>query len=84
MVGRLDSLTVRVDRLEQEMGALRYEFSSFRDWATREFAEIRGELRALRQVGEAQSAEIQQLSARVDRLEHRWNGPGSAQTGSTT
>ena len=81
---RLDDLTARVDRLERELQSLRSEFSTFRDWVTREFAEVHSELRELRQVGAAQSAEIQQLSVRVDRLEHRWNGSGGAQTGSTT
>jgi chromosome segregation ATPase len=83
VIDRLDGLSARVDRLERELQSLRSEFSTFRDWVTREFAEVHSELRELRQVGAAQSAEIQQLSARVDRLEHRWNGLGGAQTGST-
>ena len=81
---RFDALTARVDRLEQELQSLRSEFGTLRDWVTREFAEVHSELRELRQVGAAQSAEIRQLSARVDRLEHRWNGLGGAQTGSAT
>jgi cell division protein FtsB len=80
---RLDGLTARVDRLETEVRSLRGEFSAFRDWATREFAEVHGELRELRRLSVAQSAELEQLSARVDRLEHRWNGMGGAQTEST-
>jgi outer membrane murein-binding lipoprotein Lpp len=84
VISRFDELTARVDRLELELQSLRSEFSTFRDWVTREFTEVHSELRELRQVGAAQSAEIRQLSARVDRLEHRWNGMGGAQTGSTT
>jgi outer membrane murein-binding lipoprotein Lpp len=84
VVGRLDELTARVDRLEHEVQSLRSAFHTFRGWVTREFAEVRGELRELRRVGAAQSAEIQQLSARVDRLERRWNGAGGTQSGSTS
>jgi ubiquinone biosynthesis protein UbiJ len=63
--GRLDALTARVVGLEQEVMLLR-------DYATREIGEIRLELRELR----ARSAqtdplrlEIDELTARVDRLE---------------
>ena len=83
VVDRLTALTARVDRLEGEVQSLRSEFSTFRDWCAREFAEVHRELRDLRLVGAAQSAEIQQLSARVDRLEHLWNSSGGARTEST-
>jgi chromosome segregation ATPase len=69
--GRIDALTARVDRLEHEIRSLRGEFSSFRDWVTREFADVRSELRELRRV--TSQSEIEQLSARVERLEQRWD-----------
>src|SRR5688572_33473507 len=69
--GRIDALTARVDRLEHEVRSLRGEFSSFRDWVTREFADVRSEIRELRRV--TSQSEIEQLSARVERLEQRWD-----------
>jgi uncharacterized coiled-coil DUF342 family protein len=82
---RLDALTVRVERLENEvkllradLNTLRADFNSFRDWTTREFADVRSELRDLKETATTQTGEIQQLSVRVDRLEQHWNGTGAA------
>ena len=69
--GRLDALTARVETLEHEVRSLRGELSSFRDWATREFADVRREIRELRRV--TSQSEIEQLSARVERLEQSWD-----------
>jgi predicted RNase H-like nuclease (RuvC/YqgF family) len=67
---RVEALTERVSRLEQEVAQLR-------DFVTREIAEIRLELRALRarsdQTDELRR-DIAQLTMRVDRLERRQQG----------
>ena len=47
--------------LRHEFDALRQEFYRFRDWVTAQFAEIR--------------LALQQLTARVDRLDDRRNNP---------
>jgi chromosome segregation ATPase len=47
--------------LRQEFDALRQEFYRFRDWVTAQFAEVR--------------LALQQLTARVDRLDDRRNNP---------
>jgi polyhydroxyalkanoate synthesis regulator phasin len=65
---RIDALTERVDRLEKELRA-------FRDWATREVADLRRAVRTLDDnMHEARAEtrrELDRVNGRVDRLEHR-------------
>jgi archaellum component FlaC len=64
---RVDALTERVARLEHEVGL-------FRDYVTREIAEIRLELRELlSQSGQTDELrrEVAELAVRVERLERR-------------
>lgn len=65
---RLDALSERVDRIETEV-------RSFRDWATREFADLRREIRTLERSTPTYHTEMRrdldQLRGRVDRLEQR-------------
>jgi SMC interacting uncharacterized protein involved in chromosome segregation len=67
------ALTARVDALELRLAAVESEVRSLRDWATREFAEIRGELRLLRREAADRDLvirrDIDALDARVTRLE---------------
>lgn len=69
---RLDALTARVDRLETEVERLQNELTLLRDFVTREFAEVRLELRELRAQADQNAEfrrEVAALTARVDRLE---------------
>jgi len=55
---RMSRLEERMSRLEERMSDLEESVRSFRDWVTIQFAELR--------------AALQQLTARVDRLEQRY------------
>jgi polyhydroxyalkanoate synthesis regulator phasin len=68
----VQELTRRVDRVEERLIAMQSEVGAMRDWAVREFADVRLEIRRLRldlvdcdELG----AEVDALSERVDRLE---------------
>jgi predicted nuclease with TOPRIM domain len=78
----VEDLIDRVDRIEARMGTLELtvqrldsEVRALRDWATREFAEVRSELRQLRpEAGTGDATlrrDVDALLARVDRLEER-------------
>ena len=55
---RMSRFEERMSRLEERMSDLEESVRSFRDWVTIQFAELR--------------AALQQLTARVDRLEQRY------------
>jgi outer membrane murein-binding lipoprotein Lpp len=75
--GMVLALTERVDRLEARMTSLENDVRALRDWATHEFAAVRSELRQLGRESAARDqqlrAEMNALSARVDKLEQRWH-----------
>jgi ubiquinone biosynthesis protein UbiJ len=63
-----------MDALTERVGGLEHEVAQLRDYITREIAEIRLELRDLRDRAEQTDElrrEIAELSVRVDRLERR-------------
>ena len=66
-------LRATVDGLADRVATLEQEFRAFRDWATRELADIRRELREVRTLLETGYTELRRdvddLSARVARLE---------------
>jgi chromosome segregation ATPase len=74
---QVEALTRRVDAIEVRLTSLEHEVRSLRDWTTREFADVRLELRRLRQdvVGRDESLrhEVETLSQRVARLEQEWS-----------
>lgn len=71
----LVALTTRVDRIEARLSGLTNQVREFRDWVSRELADVRRELRLLRQATEPPNAELRRdidaLDARVTRLEQR-------------
>jgi chromosome segregation ATPase len=73
---QLEALARRVDAIEVRLTSLEHEVRSLRDWTTREFADVRLELRRLRQdvVGRDESLrdEVETLTQRVARLERDW------------
>jgi predicted nucleic acid-binding Zn-ribbon protein len=71
---RVGDLEERVGGLEERMGGLEHQVRSLRDWATREFADLRLETRRLREaVQESDEArrQLNVLDERVTRLERR-------------
>lgn len=74
LTARVDALTDRVDALTDRIAILEGEVAQLRDFVTRECAEIRLDLRVLRERSD-QSAELRreiaELAARVDHLEQR-------------
>jgi chromosome segregation ATPase len=74
---QVEALTRRVDAIEVRLTSLEHEVRSLRDWTTREFADVRLELRRLRQdvVGRDESLrdEVETLTQRVARLERDWS-----------
>jgi predicted RNase H-like nuclease (RuvC/YqgF family) len=65
---------VRLTSLESTVQRLDSELRSVRDWATREFAEIRSELRQVRETVEKDASlrrDVRALETRVDHLERR-------------
>jgi chromosome segregation ATPase len=72
---RLDGLEKRLGGLEKRFGGLEEQVRQFRDWVTRELADVRHELRLLRQATEEPTEELRRdidaLDARVTRLEQR-------------
>jgi chromosome segregation ATPase len=66
-------LRATVDGLADRVATLEQEFRAFRDWATRELADVRRELREVRALLETGYTELRRdvndLSARVARLE---------------
>jgi chromosome segregation ATPase len=73
--GEVQELARRVDRIEGRLAALQHQVGALRDWAAREFADVRLELRRLReQVEERDDAlrrDVEALTQRVDSLERR-------------
>jgi chromosome segregation ATPase len=74
LTSRVDRIENRLDGLENRLDGLENQVRQFRDWVTRELADVRHELRLLRQATE-QPAELRRdidaLDARVTRLEQR-------------
>jgi chromosome segregation ATPase len=75
LIDRVDRIEIRLATLDETVQRLDSEVRSLRDWATREFAEVRGELRRMRSEAagrdEALRRDVDALTARVDRLERR-------------
>jgi chromosome segregation ATPase len=74
--GEVRELTQRVDRIEVQLASLQHEVSALRDHTTRELADIRVELRQLRQEvkrNAALRAAVDALTDRVTRLERDWD-----------
>jgi chromosome segregation ATPase len=75
LIDRVDRIESRLRTLEQTVQRLDSEVRALRDWATREFAEVRSELRQLRpEVASGDATlrrDVDALLARVDRLEER-------------
>jgi chromosome segregation ATPase len=75
LIARVDRIELRLTRLEESVQRLDGEVRSLRDWATREFADVRSELRLIRREAAERDAAVRRdvdaLSARVDRLESR-------------
>jgi chromosome segregation ATPase len=73
--GEVQELTRRVDRVEERLIAMQSEVGATRDWAVREFADVRLEIRRLRldlvERDEAVRGEVDTLDQRVARLERR-------------
>lgn len=71
----LVALTNRVDGIEARLSGLENQVREFRDWVSRELADVRRELRLLRQATEPSNADLRRdidaLDARVTRLEQR-------------
>jgi predicted nucleic acid-binding Zn-ribbon protein len=69
------ALTQRVDRVEERLASLQSDVGALRDWATREFADVRTEIRRLRYAvverNDALHGDMDDLSGRVTRLEQR-------------
>jgi archaellum component FlaC len=89
LTGRVDRIEVRLGGVEKQLGGveerlggveerldgLENQVRQFRDWVTRELADVRHEIRLLRQVTEESNTELRRvidaLDARVTRLEQR-------------
>jgi predicted nuclease with TOPRIM domain len=75
LIDRVDRIEVRLGTLEQTVQRLDNEVRALRDWATREFAEVRSELRQMRhEVARGDATlrrDVDALLARMDRLEER-------------
>jgi polyhydroxyalkanoate synthesis regulator phasin len=78
LIDRVDRIEIRMETLEQTVQRLDNEVRALRDWATREFAEVRSELRQMRhEAGNGDATlrrDVDALLARVDRLEERLGG----------
>jgi chromosome segregation ATPase len=78
LIDRVDRIEIRMGTLEQTVQRLDNEVRALRDWATREFAEVRSELRQMRHEARNGDAtlrrDVDALLARVDRLEERLGG----------
>jgi predicted RNase H-like nuclease (RuvC/YqgF family) len=72
---RVHRIEVRLAGLEEVVQRLDSEVRALRDWASREFAEVRNELRQLRREAGGRDAalrrDVDALAARIDRLEKR-------------
>jgi chromosome segregation ATPase len=73
---KVGGLEKKVGGLEKKVGGLQNEVRALRDWATRELADVRGELRRLRHAVEDEAdsdlrRDVADLDARVTRLEGR-------------
>jgi chromosome segregation ATPase len=75
LTSRVDRIEARLGRVEERLDGLENQLRQFRDWATRELADVRHEIRLLRQVTEESNTELRRdidaLDARVTRLEQR-------------
>jgi chromosome segregation ATPase len=75
LTARVDRIEERLTGVEERLTGLETEVLSLRDWATREFADVRNEIRLLRQATEERDEslrrDIDALDARVTRLEQR-------------
>lgn len=76
LIAEVRDLNRRVDRVEERLTGLEHSVRAVRDWAAGEFADVRLELRRLRQdVVDRDAAlrgDVVALRERVDRLERRW------------
>jgi chromosome segregation ATPase len=71
----VQELTRRMDRVEERLDSLQGTVGALRDWAAREFADVRREIRRLRheivERDDALHGDVDDLSERVTRLEQR-------------
>ncbi|CAN5701299.1 hypothetical protein BH23GEM9_BH23GEM9_19990 [soil metagenome] len=76
LTSRVDRIEIRLTRVDEAVQRLDGELRALRDWVTREFAEVRRELRQIRIEAAGRDAKLRHdldaLTARVDRLEARW------------
>jgi chromosome segregation ATPase len=75
LTARVDALTERVDALTERVDALEGTVRALRDWVTREFADVRRELRLLRESADGRYTDLRRdidaLDVRVTLLEQR-------------